>query len=134
MGSRGTILVVDDEPGILEVLDETLSPYYDIMTAANGKEALGLLEKKHPDIIISDVSMPVMDGLELMTSLRRMDLSVKIPLLFLSARGQIADVEKGLQMGAYGYVVKPFLPTQLTLKVDEMFEKLATRRKMKQTQ
>jgi CheY-like chemotaxis protein len=132
MGKQGTIMVVDDEPAILSVLVETLEDDYSLMTATNGREALLLLEKKLPDLIISDVSMPVMDGLELMSNLKRKGLSVKIPLIFLSARGQVVDVEKGVSMGAYGYIVKPFLPTRLIAKVEEIFAKLATRKNMKE--
>jgi putative two-component system response regulator len=131
MNKLGTIMVVDDEPGILSALVETLEDDYEMMTATNGKEALALLEKKKPDLIISDVSMPVMDGLELMRNLKAKGLSIKIPLVFLSAKGQVADVEKGVQLGAYGYIVKPFLPTRLLEKVEEVFTKLAVRKNMK---
>lgn len=131
MSAHGTILCVDDEPAILAVLKETLDDEYDVLTATNGKEALAVLDKKLPDLIITDISMPQMDGLELMSSLKKRGLSVKIPLIFLSARGQVSDVEKGVGMGAYGYIVKPFLPTRLIEKVDEVFTKLETRKNMK---
>jgi len=124
-------MLVDDEPAILSALVETLEDDYELMTATNGKEALALLDKKHPDLIISDVSMPVMDGLSLLSSLKKLGLNIKIPFIFLSAKGQVADVEKGVGMGAYGYIVKPFLPTRLIEKVEEVFVKLETRRNMK---
>ena len=131
MNKLGTIMVVDDEPAILSALVETLEDDYELMTATNGKEALALLDKKHPDLIISDVSMPVMDGLAFLSNLKQKGLAVKIPLVFLSAKGQVADVEKGVNLGAYGYIVKPFLPTRLLDKVTEVFTKLAARRNMK---
>jgi CheY-like chemotaxis protein len=131
MNKKGTILVIDDEPAILSALVETLEDDYSLMTATNGKEALSLLEKKLPDMIISDVSMPVMDGLEFMSNLKKKGLNIKVPLVYLSAKGQITDVEKGVSLGAYGYLVKPFLPTRLLDKVEEVFEKLAERKKMK---
>jgi DNA-binding response OmpR family regulator len=128
MQNKGTILIVDDEPNILGVLEETFSYDYTILPAANGKEALALLEKKLPDMIIADISMPFVDGFELLANIRRQGLAAKIPLLFLTARGQIADMEKGLKLGAYGYMVKPFLPTQLIAKVEEIFDKLKRRK------
>jgi putative two-component system response regulator len=131
MNKLGTIMLVDDEPAILSALVETLEDDYNLMTATNGRDALALLEKRQPDLIISDVSMPVMDGLEFMTNLKKKGLSVKIPLLFLSAKGQVGDVEKGIALGAYGYLVKPFLPTRLIEKVEEIFAKLEARKKMK---
>jgi CheY-like chemotaxis protein len=131
MGVKGTILCIDDEPAILAVLKETLDDEYDVMTATNGKEGLAVLDKKLPDLIISDISMPVMDGLEFLSNLKKRGLNIKIPLVFLSARGQVSDVEKGVGLGAYGYIVKPFLPTRLIEKVDEVFTKLAARKNMK---
>lgn len=131
MNKLGTILLVDDEPAILSALVETLEDDYNIMTATNGRDALLLLEKRLPDLIISDVSMPVMDGLALLSEIKKKGLGVKIPFMFLSAKGQINDVEKGVSLGAYGYLVKPFLPTRLLEKVEEVFEKLAERKKMK---
>ncbi|HRU39595.1 MAG TPA: response regulator [Candidatus Goldiibacteriota bacterium] len=131
MNKLGTILVVDDEPAILSALVDTLEDDYTVLTATNGKEALALLDKKLPDLIISDVSMPQMDGLEFLTNLKKKGLGVKIPLIFLSAKGQVADVEKGVNLGAYGYIVKPFLPTRLLEKVEEVFVKLEARKKMK---
>ncbi len=131
MAVKGTILCIDDEPGILEVLRETLDGEYDVLTATNGKEALAVLDKKLPDMILSDVSMPVMDGLEFLANLKKRGLGVKIPLVFLSAKGQVTDVEKGVGQGAYGYIVKPFLPTRLVEKVEEVFVKLSARKNMK---
>jgi CheY-like chemotaxis protein len=131
MKSQGTILCIDDEPAILDVLKETLDSDYEILTATNGKEALAVLDKKLPDLIISDISMPKMDGLEFLSNLKKRGLSIKIPLIFLTARGQVSDVEKGVGQGAYGYIVKPFLPTRLVEKVDEVFTKLAARKNMK---
>lgn len=131
MSVLGTILCVDDEPGILAVLKETLDDQYDVLTATNGVEALAVLDKKLPDLILSDISMPKMDGLEFLSNLKKRGLNVKIPLIFLSARGQVSDVEKGVGMGAYGYIVKPFLPTRLIEKVEEVFNKLAARKNMK---
>lgn len=128
MQNKGTILIVDDEPAVLGVLEEILSCDYDVMPAYNGKEALVLLEKKLPDLIIADISMPLMDGFELLDNIERKEIGVKIPLLFLTARGQISDIEKGLKHGAYGYMVKPFLPTQLIAKVEEIFDKLKKRK------
>ena len=131
MQAKGTILVVDDEPSILSALNDTLEDEYVVLKATNGVEALAVLDKSIPDLIISDISMPNMDGMQLLENVKRRGLGVKIPFLFLSAKGQVADVEKGLTKGAYAYIVKPFLPTRLLEKVEEIFTKLQTRKDMK---
>lgn len=69
--------------------------------------------------------------LEFMSNLKKKGLNIKIPLIFLSAKGQVVDVEKGVSMNAYMYIVKPFLPTRLIAKVEEVFIKLAERKKLK---
>jgi DNA-binding response OmpR family regulator len=128
MNTKGVILIVEDEPNITGVLEEILSYDYTVITSVNGEDALALLEIKQPDMIIADISMPVMDGFELLLNLKRIGLAIKIPLLYLTARGQMSEVEKGLKLGAYGYMVKPFLPSRLIAKVEEIFDKLERRK------
>ena len=90
-----------------------------------------MLEKHSPDMVLLDISMPEMDGLETFDAIKRRGLGIKIPVVFLTAKGQLADIETGLGKGAYSYIVKPFLPTHLLDKLDEIFGKLKTREDMK---
>lgn len=128
---KGKILIVDDEPSILGAIKETLSEDYDVISAVNGKEALELLKKNLPDVIVLDVAMPDMDGFETFDRIKRMGLGIKIPVVFLTARAQIVDIEKGLGKGAYDYMVKPFLPSRLLDKMHEIFYRLKTREEEK---
>jgi len=129
--SKGTILVVDDEPGIVSALVDTLDDTYTVLTATNGREALEVIEKNMPQLVLLDIQMPEMDGLQVMHEIKKRGLNFKVPVIFLTAKGQIQDVEKGLKEGAYAYIVKPFLPMRLIEEVDEAFEKIAIRKNMK---
>jgi len=132
--SRGKVLVVDDEPGIISALVDTLEDDYTVLTATNGREALEVIEKSMPQLVLLDIQMPEMDGLQVIAELKKRGLSVKIPVILITAKGQIQDVEKGLKAGAYSYIVKPFLPVRLIEEVNEAFDKLATRKQMKKQQ
>ena len=100
------ILVVDDEPPIRRLLRTGLSAHgYEILDAPNGKAALELLEKK-PDLIILDLGLPDIDGLELLRQIRHEDES--LPIVVLSSRGDEAGKVAALDLGADDYVTKPF--------------------------
>jgi CheY-like chemotaxis protein len=130
MGEKKKVVVADDEPFILSALQDTLSDDYSVHTASNGREAIKLVEKVMPDLIILDVMMPEMDGLEACKSLKREKATSSIPVILLTAKGQITDIEKGFKSGADAYVVKPFSPARLLEKVEEIFEKVAMRKKI----
>ncbi len=129
--TRGTVLVVDDEPGIVSALVDTLEDDYTVLTATNGREALEVIEKTPPQLILLDIQMPEMDGLQVIEEIKIRHLNIKIPVILLTAKGQIQDVEKGLKAGAYAYIVKPFLPVRLIEEVNEAFDKLEIRKHMK---
>ncbi len=124
------IVVADDEPFILSALQDTLSDSYSVTTASNGAEAIKVVQKVMPDLIILDVMMPEMDGLEACKNLKRDKVTSSIPVILLTAKGQITDIEKGFKSGADAYVVKPFSPARLIEKVEEIFEKVEMRKKI----
>jgi DNA-binding response OmpR family regulator len=110
-----SILVVEDEPSIAEVVGLYLQRAgYQVQTAADGKVAMGLLEKNIPDLIILDLMLPEIDGLSLTRWLR--DRS-NVPIIMLTARREEIDRIAGLEMGADDYVVKPFSPQELVSRV-----------------
>jgi CheY-like chemotaxis protein len=124
------VVVADDEPFILSALQDTLSDSYSVTTASNGAEAIKVAERVMPDLIILDVMMPEMDGLEACKNLKRNKITSSIPVILLTAKGQITDIEKGFKSGADAYVVKPFSPARLIEKVEEIFEKVEMRKKI----
>ncbi|MBN2385275.1 response regulator [bacterium] len=103
------VLIVDDEQFILNLITELLEAYdYQVMTAKNGRAALELLSKELPDIIVSDIMMPEMDGFTFLQKLQENSVTRHIPFLFLSAKSQVDDRVRGLQDGADDYICKPF--------------------------
>ncbi len=125
------ILCVDDEPTILGALKDSLSDKYNVITARDGREAIRVAESQNPELIIMDVMMPQMDGFEAVKQLRKRN-PLGPPVIFLSAKTGVADVEHGLEIGAYDYMTKPFSPTKLEAKVDEVFDRMEMRKKMQQ--
>jgi len=109
------ILVVDDELSIIKFLRSNLEDKgYQVLTATNGAEALHLIEKELPDLVILDIMMPEMDGFEVCRQLRQWS---QIPIIMLSARGDEADKVKCLDLGADDYIVKPFGAAELIARV-----------------
>jgi len=113
MGKR--VLVVDDDRVIQQLLQVNLElEGYDVVaTAADGTEALDKIAKLKPDIVILDVMMPKMDGLEVCRRLRADPKTARIPVILLSARAQDLDIREGLDIGASAYLTKPFDPVEL---------------------
>lgn len=120
---KKTILIVDDEAQLLIMLKEIFehAGYINIITATSGKEALELISVKMPDMIITDVMMPGMDGFELLQEIRALS---KIPVLMLTARGEAEDRFAGFELGADDYLVKPFLPKELLLRVEAIMKRV----------
>lgn len=98
------LLIVDDEPGIVDMMKSYFAPQYEVLTAYCGKEAL-LQAARSPDLILLDINMPEMDGLSVCQRIREY---VACPILFLTARVESADQIAGFQAGADDYIVKPF--------------------------
>ncbi len=109
------ILVVDDDPPSVKMIAFLLREEgYDVITASNGREALRLVEERAPDLIILDIMMPHIDGLEVCRRIRERS---DVPIIFLSAKGETSDRVLGLDMGADDYLAKPFEPAELLARV-----------------
>jgi diguanylate cyclase (GGDEF)-like protein len=103
-----SVLVVDDERSNLAVLNKILSPEYTVFTAKSGEEALRRAEDETPDLILLDILMPGMDGVEVLSNLKRSESTRKIPVIFISGLSGEDDEEKGFALGAVDYITKPF--------------------------
>lgn len=125
-----SLLIVDDEPDIVQLLSNTYRNLFkSIYTAENGSQALKITKSKHPDIILSDVMMPVMDGFELCHHIKT-DLEIShIPILLLTARSDTGSTSIGYKMGADSYIVKPF---DSDILLDIIKNVLSNREKIKQ--
>ena len=117
------ILIVDDQIEVRELVQVTLEiGDYQILTAANGQEAVEVAQTEHPDIILMDIMMPgsEVDGLEACRRLKANPATAGIIIVMLSAKGQEADLEAGKRAGADDYFIKPFSPIALIEKVEEV--------------
>ncbi|MEP1448219.1 MAG: two-component system response regulator [Paraglaciecola sp.] len=114
---RKIILAVDDTPGNINVVKSVLSEKYSIMAAINGALALKIVEKQRPDLILLDIMMPEMDGYEVCQKLKANPSTRDIPIIFLTAKSEIKDEAKGLELGAIDYITKPFSPAILAGRV-----------------
>jgi diguanylate cyclase (GGDEF)-like protein len=102
-----TVLIVDDAPSNLAILTETLRGEFDVRIATSGPEALRLVAETPPDLILLDIIMPEMDGYEVCRLLKATPSTSTIPIIFLTAKGDVADETLGLAIGAVDYIVKP---------------------------
>ena len=117
------ILAVDDEKHIVRLVQINLEKEgYIVVTASNGREALEKVASEKPDLIVMDVMMPEMDGLEALTELKKGLDTADIPVIMLTAKAQDADVFRGWQSGADLYLTKPFNPAELLTFVKRIFE------------
>ncbi|HET7767871.1 MAG TPA: response regulator transcription factor [Chloroflexota bacterium] len=112
--SKPVILAVDDDERVRTLCAAALSEEFEVVPAENGKQALQLFYQKRPDVVLLDVTMPVMDGWE--TCRRIRDLA-DVPVIMLTAHGADHDVVRGLDAGADDYVTKPFRPLQLAARI-----------------
>jgi DNA-binding response OmpR family regulator len=116
------LLVVEDNVELLFLLNQLLSSKYRVKTAANGKEALEIIHHEAFDIIISDVMMPVMDGMELTRQLKSDPNYQHLPIILLTAKTQEEDRNEALQIGADSYITKPFKLSDLELRINNIIE------------
>lgn len=113
------LLLIDDDPNLILLVKDYLEfRGYEVITAENGREAIEILDKKQPDMIICDIMMPEMDGYSFVEKIRQDARTGWIPVMFLSAKGQSQDKVKGLTTGADVYMVKPFEPEELVAQVE----------------
>ncbi len=117
------ILVVDDEVGALTLIGIMLERGgFEVLKAQDAYTALDMLKNEIPDLIVLDVMMPGMDGIELCRHIRAMPSTSHIPVLILSARGDAESVEQGMQAGANDYLSKPILHHDLITKIREILQ------------
>jgi DNA-binding NarL/FixJ family response regulator len=119
------LLVVDDDPGLLLAVSETLrAEGYDVKTARRGAEALIIVAQSLPDLIISDIRMPGMDGYQLVRNLRSNARTRLVPIVFLTAKDEIADRIHGFRTGVDAYLTKPFEPEELAAIVHAILQRV----------
>jgi two-component system phosphate regulon response regulator PhoB len=122
------ILIVDDEEDVLELVRYNLDRNgYQVQTASSGEEALAKAKKKLPDLVILDLMLPGIDGLEVCRQLKRDAKTDHIPIIMLTAKGEEADIVAGLELGADDYVTKPFSPKVLSARVRRILHRAASR-------
>lgn len=113
------LLLIDDDPNLILLVKDYLEfRGYEVVTAENGRDAMDVLTRQQPDMIICDVMMPEMDGYSFVESIRQDNRTDWIPVMFLSAKGQSQDRVKGLTKGADVYMIKPFEPEELVAQVE----------------
>jgi two-component system phosphate regulon response regulator PhoB len=116
--AHAQILVVDDEPDLLELVYYNLARAgYEVRCVKSGEEALGHVQSQPPDLIVLDVMLPGMDGLEICKRLRQDPRMAVVPIIMLTARSEEADMVTGLELGADDYLTKPFSPRVLLARV-----------------
>ncbi|MEZ4649742.1 MAG: response regulator [Candidatus Eisenbacteria bacterium] len=123
-GPKKRILVVDDEIYIVHILEFSLTMEgYEVVTASCGEDALRKAKERRPHLIVLDVMMPGMDGLEVARRLRADGETAEVPILMLSAKGRPIDREAGIENGADDYILKPFSPRRLLDRIRNLFER-----------
>ncbi len=113
------LVIADDEADIRRLIVFLLRSY-DLYEAQNGRRALELIREVGPDLVLLDIMMPEMTGLEVLDAMRENPLTTSIPAVLLSAKGQAAEIEQGLRSGATRYLVKPFESQSLRTCVAEV--------------
>jgi len=117
-----TILVVDDEPKIVQLVRDYLeSSGFGVLVARDGKSALSTARTQKPDLIVLDLGLPGLDGLDVTRELRK---THNIPIIMLTARGEESDKLVGLELGADDYITKPFSPKELVARVRALFRRV----------
>ena len=120
--NRKAVLIVEDEKEIHVFLNELLAAKYKVISAYNGVEAMAILEKETPDIIISDVMMPMMDGIALCEKIKSNIKTCQIPFIMLTAKDSVLDRIEGIESGANSYIPKPFHPDHLLIRIQKLLE------------
>ena len=115
MNKKNSILVVDDDSMNLARTRIILSEEYDVILAESGAEALKLLGVQEVDLVLLDIDMPEMDGMETFRNMKK--AGIKVPVIFLTASGLEDDVVSAIKLGAVNYLVKPFEPQELLRRV-----------------
>ncbi|HJR24109.1 MAG TPA: response regulator [Acidimicrobiales bacterium] len=119
--SPARVLVVEDDPVILRLLEVNFElEGYDVLLAHDGAEGIDMARAQRPDLVISDIMMPNVSGIELVEALKGDEATAGIPIILLSAKAQSADVRAGMEAGADDYITKPFEPLELVDRVQAL--------------
>jgi len=122
--SRPRVVIADDDPDIRRLVEMTVTNAgCDVTVASDGEEALERVRESKPDLVILDVLMPRMDGWEVARALKSDPATREVPVMFLTSRGQEHDVLEGFDSGAVDYMVKPFSPRELQVRVRAVLAK-----------
>lgn len=122
--SRPRVVIADDDPDIRRLVEMTVTNAgCDVTVASDGEEALERVRESKPDLVILDVLMPRMDGWEVARALKSDPATAEVPVMFLTSRGQEHDVLEGFDSGAVDYMVKPFSPRELQVRVRAVLAK-----------
>jgi len=122
--NKNTVLIVDDEKMNIFTLTQILSPEYTIYTAKNGQDAIEIANNYLPDVILLDIIMPIMDGYEVIKSLKSSEKTKEIPVVFITGLSNAKSEEKGLALGASDYISKPFSPSIVKLRIHNQIQML----------
>ena len=123
--TRQKILVIEDEEDILSLLHYNLGKEgYSVSTASSGELGLELARKGHPDLVVLDLMLPGIDGLDVARSLKNNKGTENIPIIMLTAKGEETDIVTGLELGADDYITKPFSIKELKAKVKSLSDNL----------
>jgi putative two-component system response regulator len=114
---KSRVLIVDDEPGNIKILSNVLAQDYALSVATNGKQALEIARVQSPDIVLLDMIMPEMDGIEVCEALKANEDTKDIPVIFVTSMSDTANEERGLDAGAVDYISKPISPPIVKARV-----------------
>lgn len=119
-----TILVAEDEKHLQKLLEYKLkNSGFRVLVSGNGEEALKLAKEHHPDLIVLDVMMPIMDGLECLAALKRDENLRSVPVVILTAKNLESQVVRGLELGAEDYITKPFSPSEFVARIKALLKR-----------
>jgi len=119
--AKSTIMVVDNDPDFVDIIRARLEQReFNVLCVSSGAQALAALEKQKPDLILLDIMMPEMDGFEVLRRLKAATETLSIPVILLSARGQLKDISTGYEIGADHYITKPFTNSHLMTVIDHL--------------
>lgn len=117
-GKKIKVLVADDDRSVIGIISDSLEPeVFEVMEAANGKEALGMVFAESPDVLVLDIMMPGMDGYRVCGELKEHESTKDMPIIILTARTGVEDKLRAMEMGIDDYVVKPFDPRELRARI-----------------
>ncbi len=117
-----TILVIDDSPTILKVVEKALADQYKVVLLTSGNQALRYLKKNSPDLILLDINMPNMDGYQTIKEIHKIPLAASIPVIFLTASNDADSEVQGLELGAVDFIVKPFVTKSMLSRIHNHLE------------